>query len=52
MQLYNTNVHYNCLHVVNIKEDAILSIASVSLHNILLAIGCFGFVSNGITTQY
>ena len=34
MQLYNTNVHYNSLHVVNINEDAILSDASMSLHKI------------------
>jgi hypothetical protein len=52
MQLYNTNEHYNCLHVVNINEDAILCDVSVSLHNILLAVGSFEFVSNGIRTQF
>jgi hypothetical protein len=51
MQLYDTNVPYDCLHVVKINEDAILSDASVSLHKSLLATGCFGFVSNGVTTQ-
>jgi hypothetical protein len=52
MQLYNTNVHYKSLYVVNINEDAILSDAVMSLHKNLLVIGCFGFVSNVSTAQF